>query len=684
MVTHMPRENSAPKTLRQPTLGFLLSFWLAPSLFGQNNAPDVSSISLETLANSEVTSASRKDQKLSQTAAAAFVITQEDIRRSGATSIPELLRMVPGLDVEQINANEWVVTARGFSERFPDKLLVMIDGRSVLTPLSSGVNWDTQDTILEDIERIEVIRGPGASLWGANAVNGVINIITKMAKDTQGGLASVGGGNQEGETGELRYGGTAGANGFYRIFAKEINRNGLTDPSGHDAADDWDVLRAGFRADFTLSPRDDLTVQGDLYSGNEGQRVVGLLTLTPPVGGAFTGTFNDRTNMSGGNVLGRWHHISSERFETTLQIYGEKDDRDQLGVLGEYRHTLDVELEQHFKAGRHDLVWGGGYRYTVDDTVGSLNISFNPPSRTTNLLGAFLQDDITLVPDRLRIILGSKLEHNSYSGFGVQPSFRMLWTPQHRSSLWLGVSRASENSSRYDADIRVNENAFVGANGVTTVLASFGTVYLPPENVLAYEFGYRELVNDWWAFDLATFYNQYSNRHTQEPGIPFLEDSFGVVHQVIPTVTASNDYGETHGLELSTTVKSTSFWKVMVGYSLFQIHLHALGGSQDLETSRDEQGTSPHQQFELRIQTKLPHQLEFDTAVYCMGRLVSEDVPQYTRLDARLGWRPARPLEISAGLQNLLDPRHYEFGSGDLVEAAQIGRSVYGKVTWRF
>ena len=353
-------------------------------------------------------------------------------------------------------------------------------------------------------------------------------------------------------------------------------------------------------------------------------------------------------------------------------------------MLAEYRRTLDFELEQHFAAGRHDLVWGGDYRYAVDNTFGSLNISFNPANRTTNLYGAFLQDEITLVPDRLRIMLGGKLEHNSYSGLAVQPNFRLLWTPQPRSAVWLGISGASENSSRFDADIRVNEDAFVDAKGVLTVVSSFGTNGLPPENVVAYEFGYRALFTEWWAFDLATFYNQYTNRHTHEPGTPFLENSFGVIHQVLPLLTESNLRGETHGLEFSTTLKSNRFWKLIAGYTLFEIHLHARPSSQDLAAAKEEEGTSPRQQFQLRVELNLPHKLEVDTAVYYVGRLQGLDIPQYTRLDARLGWRPKGPLEISVGLQNLLDPRHYEFGSGDLVQAAQVGRNAYGKVTWRF
>lgn len=657
---------------------------LVSDALAQKSRPDISDITLDALANAEITSVSRKEEKLSQTAAAAFVITQEDIRRSGATSIPELLRMVPGLDVAQIDANKWAVTARGFNERFADKALVMIDGRTVLTPLSSGVNWDAQDTILDDIERIEVIRGPGASVWGANAVNAVINIITKKAKDTQGVLVTEGGGSQERESGAVRYGATMGNHGFYRVFAKYVNRNAFTNSSGGKAADDGRVLRGGFRTDWTWSDRDDLTVQGDLYSGNEGQTVTGLVSLTPDASGNFLGIFNDRSNISGGNVLGRWHHTSSARFDTTAQLYGEEDDRSQQGVLGEFRHTVDVEVQQHFVSGRHDLVWGGDYRYAADRTVGSLNISFDPVARSTNLFGAFFQDEIALLPDRLRVTLGNKVEHNSYSGFALDPNFRLLWTPRPHYSLWLGISRAAESSSRVDADVRTNDDAFVGANGVTTLVSSFGRHRLPADTVVAYEFGQRAQVRDWWALDVATFYNHYTNRHTHEPGVPFFEDTPGPPHLVLPTVTASNISGETHGVELSTTLKSTSFWKLRAGYTLFEIHLHAIPSSQDFSTAREEEGSSPRHQFQVHLELNLPHKLEFDTAVYYVGRLPGPEIPRYTRLDARLGWRPREPLEISVGLQNLLDPRHLEFGSGDLVEATQVGRNAYGKVTWRF
>jgi iron complex outermembrane receptor protein len=664
------------------TVTVLLLISTLPTLsLAQKPKPDLSDISLDTLANTEITSVSRKAEKLSQAAAAVFVITQEDIRRSGLTSIPDLLRMVPGLTVAQIDASKWAVTARGFDERLADKMLVLMDGRTVFDPLSSGVYWDVQDTIVEDIERIEVIRGPGATLWGANAVNGVVNIITKKAKDTQSSLVTAGGGSQEGEVSAIRYGGTLRDRGYYRVFAKYTHQDAFTDSLGREADDDWRILHGGFRTDWVLSSRDDLTVQGDLYKGNAGQSVPGLLSLSPPA----TGTFEDRTHMSGGNLLGRWHRASSERVDTTFQMYFERADRNEARLLGEFRHTIDLDFEQDFRAGdRHVLVWGGDYRYATDTTTGSLNLSFNPARRNTNLYGAFLQDEITLVPDRLRVTIGSKLEHNYYSGFAVQPNVRVLWTVRPRYVIWMAISRASENSSRFDADIRNNGDVFVGASGITTLVSSFGTHHLPPESVVAYELGQRGQISKWLTFDVATFYNHYSERHTQEPAAPFFETNPPPLHLVLPTVTMSHISGETHGIEVFSQWKFTSFWNFSAGYSLFEIHLHASKNSQDFTTANGSEGSTPRHAFQVRSQLNLPHKLEFDDAVYFVGRLRGPHVPAYPRVDARFGWHATEHVEISIGAQNLLDPRHFEFGSGDFVEATQVGRNAYGKLTWRF
>jgi iron complex outermembrane receptor protein len=673
----MSWRNYAPKA----SVCALLLAAAVPLVWAQTSSSDLSEISLESLSNAEITSVSRKPEKLSQSAAAVYVITQEDIRRSGVTSIPEALRMVPGLDVAQIDANKWAITARGFNERFADKMLVLIDGRTVYTPLTSGVNWDEQDMILEDIERIEVIRGPGATLWGANAVNGVVNIISKNARDTQGGLTDATGGTQEGGSTAERYGGAIGANGHYRVFGKYINETANSNSSGRDAADDWHFLHGGFRADWTLSSRDELTVQGDLYKGNMGQTAEGLISLSPLV----SGSFNDRTHISGGNLLGRWTHTSSNRFDTTLQAYFDRADRSQVGLLGEFRHTIDLEFLQHYAVGsRHNLIWGADYRSATDSTIGSLNISFSPSGRSTNLYGAFIQDEFTLVPNRLLLIAGTKLEHNSYSGFAILPNVRLLWTIKPRYSIWASISRAAESSSRTDSDIRVNESAFVDSNNVTNLVSSFGTKRLPSENVVAYEFGQRGQLNARVTFDLSEFYNHYTNRHTQEPNPPFFEDSPPPRHIVLPTLTESNISGETHGIEVSARVRVARSWNLVPAYTLFEIHLHAAPISQDFSTAAESEGSSPRHEFQVRSELNLPRRLEFDTAVYYVGRLPGPQIPSYTRVDVRLGWQPTEHVEIGMGVQNLLTPRHFEFGSGDFVSATQVGRNAYGKFIWRF
>jgi len=452
----------------------------------QKPTPDLAETSLETLMNIEVTSASKKQEKLSQTAAAIYVITQEDIRRSGATSIPELLRMVPGSDVAHIDANKWAISARGLNEQFADKMLVLIDGRTVYTPLFSGVYWDVQDTLLEDIDRIEVIRGPGATLWGANAVNGVINIITKQAKDTQGSLLTSGGGNQERGFGAVRYGGKLGDRGHYRFFAKYFNRDAFARSSGDNAVDGWNILREGFRTDWKVTDQDSLTIQGDFYNGSAGVEVPGVASLSPPT----TGSLDDRTHLVGGNLLGRWHRAFSDRSDTTLQMYYDRADRRDI-LLGEVRHTIDLDFGHHLAVGnRHDILWGLGYRFTGDQTTGSLTFSFNPSSRSDNLYSTFAQDEINLVPARLRLTLGTKLEHNNYSGLEIQPNIRLLWTPHPHHAIWAAVSRAVETPSREEANARINKAAFVRADGTTRLVSEFGNPGLPAEAVLANEFGY--------------------------------------------------------------------------------------------------------------------------------------------------------------------------------------------------
>ena len=453
----------------------------------QSPKPDLTETSLEALLNMEVTSASRKQQKIFTTASAIFVIRPEDIRRSGATNIPDLLRMVPGLEVAHIDANKWAISARGFNGRFANKLLVLIDGRTIYSQLFSGVYWDVQDVMLEDIERIEVIRGPGGTVWGANAVNGVINILTRAAKETQGGLLSVGGGNHERGFANVRYGARAGSKGHYRVFAKYFNRGPFELPSGQDANDQWQLGRVGFRGDWQLTPQDSLTLDASFYGGRAGFAARLAVSFSPP----FEEDHAGRTKLSGGYLLARWKRMVSKQSNLALQIYYDRADRHDF-PLGEVRQTADFDFTHQAAWGqRHDLVWGLGYRLTTDRTHQHAFTAFLPASHKLSIWSGFVQDEIALFSKRLRLTLGSKFEHNGFTGFEVQPSLRALWSFNPHHAVWGAVSRAVRTPSRVDRDLRFILNIFPSPVGPPTVITIFGDPVFRSEHLLAYELGYR-------------------------------------------------------------------------------------------------------------------------------------------------------------------------------------------------
>jgi len=473
---------------------------------GEATQRDLTDLSLEELMSIEVTSVSKKEQNLFLTPAAVHVITEEDIRRSGATNIPEALRLVPGLSVAQVDTNKWAITSRGFNGLFASKLLVLIDGRSVYTPLFSGVYWDVQDTLLEDLDRIEVIRGPGATVWGANAVNGVINIITKRSEETQGSFISSGGGSQETGFAGLRYGGSVGEDLHYRIYTKYFNRGNFARSSGLEGADQWDVSRGGFRLDWKVSEKDSLTLHGDFYDGDMGQTLI-FPTLSPP----FTVVLDDRTQVVGGNLVGRWTRTVFDKSEIEVQTYYDRSERNG-ALLGEVRDLFDLELKHHWSRSEgHDVVWGFGYRVTSDELRNSIVVSLDPLSRTDHLFNGFLQDEITLAPDGLWLTVGSKFEHNSYTGWEIQPSAKLMWMPHHRHALWTGVSRAVRMPARTNSEFRINFAAYPDPTGLLTLISIFGNPDLSAEDLLAYELGYRFQPKSSLSFDVATFYNVYKD-----------------------------------------------------------------------------------------------------------------------------------------------------------------------------
>jgi iron complex outermembrane receptor protein len=641
---------------------------------------DLGDLSIEELMNESVTSVSKREQKLSQAAAALFVINQEDIRRSGALNIPDLLRMVPGLDVAQINANTWAISARGFNHQFSDKLLVLIDGRAVYTPTNGGVNWDTQDVPLEDIERIEVIRGPGATVWGANAVNGVINLITKQAKDTQGVLATAGGGTQEQAFGTAQYGGKIGEDASYRVFTKYHDHNDLPDLTGRDTNDGWHLLHGGFRVDGSLSRNDSLTAQGDIYSGSEGALIEHITSISPPVNEEV----QRRADLSGGNILGRWNHVLANGSDTTVQVYFDRYIR--LGPSTfEARNTADFDFQQHRRLGsRQDLVWGAGYRRSADQIGGTIDGTFVPAERTMQLFSAFVQDEITLAPERVFLTLGTKLEHNAFTGFELEPSIRMSWTPSARDTVWAAVAEAARTPARNEANGDFNIVAFTLPNGAPAELGLVGNPRQETEHLLATDLGYRVQAGSRVSVDLSMFYNRYRELRTLEPGAPFLETD-PVPHLDIPLVFSNQMHGTTEGLEVSAHFKVTDRWTLSPGYALLHMSLLTEPGSQDTITAANTEGSNPRHQAQLRSSLTLPRGFAWDTNIYFVDRLPAQQVPSYTRLDMRFSWRPVERLELSVVGQNLLQDLHVE--SHDIVtsvEPTQVKRSVYAKFTWTY
>ncbi|WP_131800986.1 TonB-dependent siderophore receptor [Methylobacillus sp. MM3] len=617
---------------------------LAPCLaFGITNEEtvDLSHMSIDDLANIEISSVSKKKESLSAAAAAVFVITQEDIRRSGYTSVPEVLRLAPNLQVARIDASQYAITARGFNENTTNKLLVLIDGRTVYTPLFSGVFWDVQDVMLQDIERIEVISGPGGTLWGSNAVNGVINIITRSAHATQGTLLNAGVGTQE-HGGAARHGGKLNDNTAFRVYAKGFERDGTERANGTDAHDRWHKQQAGFRLDSD-DAGDKFTLQGDLYDGESDQRVG-----------------SDKT-FSGVNLLGRWNHALGGDDSLQVQTYFDRTRRDYPGLFREQLDTYDLDIQHRFRWRQgHDIVWGGGYRVMEDSVENSASLAFLPTQRSLKLANLFGQDSIALA-DALKLTLGIKLEHNSYTGTETQPSARLAWKLDEKSLFWSSVSRAVRTPSRIDAEF------FVPANAPFRLI---GNEDFESEELIAYEVGYRADPTAKLSFSISAFYNDYDKLRSVElspGGLPF--------------VLGNKMRGNTYGVEMWGNYRVNDWWRLSAGYNYLKKDLELASDSSDT-SSLDNSETDPRYQFSLRSSMNLPRNVELDLTLRSVGGLSSSEVPSYTELDARLGWMITKGVSLSVSGFNLLDREHPEFGS--LPARSEFRRSVYMEVSWQF
>jgi iron complex outermembrane receptor protein len=640
---------------------------------------DLTELSLEELVDMPVTSVSKKPEKLSQAAAAITVIPQDELHRSGVTTIADALRLVPGMEVGRVDAHTWAVSSRGFNDTFANKLLVLMDGRSVYTPLFSGVYWEVQDTVLEDIDRIEVVRGPGATLWGANAVNGVVNIITKSAKDTQGGLVVGGGGSEELGFGTLRYGGQLGENAYYRVYTKYFSRDSSVLPNGDTADDRWDMARAGFRTDWEPTRDNTLTLQGDWYSGRMDQ-TYNFPSLTPPT---YREMFSKPVDVSGANLIGRWRRAFSEQSESTLQLYVDHNRRDAQGFLIEERDTYDADWQHHLALGeRQDWVVGAGYRLSVDDIHGSFPVSFDPTQRSSQLFNLFAQDSIELIRDRVHLTLGTKLEHNDYTGLEVQPGARLSWTPNEQNTVWASVARAVRTPSRAENDIRLNDRVVPGAP--PTVYSIFGSSSFRSEELLAYEAGYRVLPAERLSCDLALFYNDYDNLRTSEPKGVAPDPGLPGTPDVLTIRLENRAKAETYGGELAANWYMTDWWRWRASYTYLQMQVHRKNNSGDTGVE-DEEDKNPHHQVALHSSMDLPAHVHFDAILRYVDEVSDQNVPPYVALDLRLAWQPWRDWEFSVVGQNLLDDRHPEFKPTVIpVQNTEVQRGVYGKITFRF
>jgi iron complex outermembrane recepter protein len=647
---------------------------------------DLTQVSIENLMNLEVTSASKKEQKLSKVAAAIFVITQEDIRRSGATNIPDLLRVVPGLDVGEINGSTWAIGSRGFNQQFENKLLVLVDGRSVYSPTFAGVFWDTLDLPLFDIERIEVIRGPGGTIWGANAVTGVISIFTKKAAETRGTLVETGAGNILQGFGTVQYGGTAGKNTDFRVYANYFNQDHLLDLNGQSGADGWRRLREGFRTDSALSTKDSLMIEGDISTGREGELGFELPAVTAP---GFIAAAEE-ISLANGSFQSVWSHTHSETSNSSLQFSYSQHRRDD-PQNPEFRSTYDLDYRQQFAWGsRQDIVWGLGYEYTADHIGGGFTVAMNPPDRGQQLFDSFVQDEIVLVPERFYLTAGTKLEHNDYTGLEFMPSVRASWSLSDHNMLWVAVSRALRAPSRNDTNLVLNIGNIAPPGSTPILLRLLGNPEFRDERLIAYEAGYRTMISANLSMDLAAYFNDWDNLQTTEPSSTLFENSPPPPHQV-QTVTYENLMtGGAYGVEVTGNWKVKNSWTISSGFEYADLHMHTVATSLDLQTVPFVEGSTPGRTAQLHSHLELTRKLAWDTSAYYVDPLRNQGptgsvrIPGYTRLDTGLTWRPRERVSISVVGQNLVKDHHMEFEDlNGSMQSGLVKRSAYAKFTWQ-
>jgi iron complex outermembrane receptor protein len=638
----------------------MLCALLSPSLFAQQQAQrppeppsDLVNLDLKALMSIEVTSVSRRPERLSDAAASIFVISADDIRRSGATSLPEALRLAPNLDVGEVSASGYTVSARGFINTAANKLLVLIDGRAVYTPLFAGVFWDVQDVLFENIDRIEVISGPGGTLWGVNAVNGVINIITRSAKDTHGGLLDAGGGNRE-TIAALRYGGGAGADGDYRAYGKYFDRRHTETASGTVKDDAWHKGQAGLRFDWERAASQ-LMLTGAAYKGSEGQPLPGAIVT----GAKFTLGI---ISISGLNLTAKWKRRLDNGSGITVQGYFDRTERLVRPTFGEKLNIFDLQFLHSWRlAGIHTVAWGAEYRYGMDRVANSAYIAFLPAHVNQKWAAIFAQDEIALRTD-LRLTLGARSERNDYTGNEFLPNVRLAWNVAPDHLLWAAASRTVRAPSRLDRDTFVPGNPPFLLTGGPDVVSEIAKVY---------EVGYRGQPAPSFTFSATAFHSLYDHLRTQE---------------VAPSRTslffANGIEGKTSGVEAWGSYQASRIWRLSAGFDGLKEHFELKPGSNDTATLAGLRGRDPKRSWRLRSSLDLPWQSEFDLTARHVSARSSPGVPSYSAIDLRYGWRPRRGMELSVTGLNLFGRGHGEFT--DISTRTEIQRGVFIKFVSRF
>ena len=648
---------------------------------------DLTQLSIEDLMELKVVSATKTEQNWQDTAAAVFVITADDIRRSGATSLPEVLRLAPGVEAARIDASRWSVTIRGFSGRFANKLLVLVDGRSIYTPLFSGVHWEVQGPPLEQIARIEVIRGPGGSLWGANAVNGIINIITKPATQEPGGRISLAVGDEERTIASGSYSGSFGDQAAYRLYGQFAERDSLVTPGGQDAGDDWRIGKGGLRVDWKPSVQDTVTVQGEVYRADFDQNFQ-LFNRAPPYADARRAA----VRATGGSAQVRWERQLSANSRWSLQTYYQFEDRED-PLYSADLDIFDLDFQHSFALGaRQEIVWGLGYRRSQDQFTDTHISQVRPAQRSTQQFSAFVQDQVELIPQRWRLIGGLKLEHNAFTGWEWQPSLRTLWTPHPDHRLWAAVSRAVRTPSRGEWDAaQVNlmtmpPSALTG--GLPVLFAFRGSHALESEALTAYEIGYRWRWGDQLSADATLFRHDYDRLITAQPlGAPVLELR-PAPHLFMLTTLADGGSGQKTGFELAADWRPAAQWRLRFGYSYLDSDLSRESDGATIYSNGHRQQFSllsswnPHETVDVDVWWRYVNSQEKNPTL--TSRSSISNIEPYASLDLRLGWRPRKDLEFSLMGRNVLRGHHLEMVQEAFAFPVEVERSIYGQVKWAF